>query len=199
VTFRLADSLPQQIVRRLAERKRLLTEAQRSGRPLLPREKAAVAELGARKIEEYLDSGIGKCWLCDPRIASIVVNAIGYWDRTRYDLFTWCVMPNHVHVVFRGFPEYPLAIVVGAWKSYTAKTANRILGRTSAFWEREYYDRLIRNGSEFDRAVQYVRANPERAGLKNWKWIWCAGEDALTTAGETPALPGLPEGSSTSA
>jgi REP element-mobilizing transposase RayT len=169
---------------KLAERRRLLAEAQRSGRKLLPHEKAAVLELGTKKVEEYLDAGSGRCQLRDPRVASMVVNAIRYWDGKRYTTFAGCVMPNHAHVVFRSLPEYPLASVVGRWKSYTAKMANRILDAKGRFWEREYYDRLLRDGAEFDRAVQYVKSNPERAGLKDWPWVWCAGEDALTTAGE---------------
>jgi len=92
-------------------------------------------------------------------------------------------MPNHLHVVFRLFPGRDLAKVVGAWKSYTAREANRILGRNGAFWQREYYDRLIREEGEFDRAVQYVLNNPVRAGLLDWPWVWSAGEDARTTAG----------------
>jgi hypothetical protein len=46
-----------------------------------------------------------------------------------------------------------------------------ILGRRGAFWQREYYDRLIRNGDELERAVRYVVRNPERAGLKGWRWV----------------------------
>jgi hypothetical protein len=61
--------------------------------------------------------------------------------------------------------------------------ANEILGRSGAFWQREYYDRLIRDGNELGRAVRYVVNNPERAGLTGWKWVWSAGEDARATAG----------------
>jgi hypothetical protein len=48
---------------------------------------------------------------------------------------------------------------------------NEVLGRDGAFWQREYYDRLIRNGVELGRAVRYVVNNPERVGLKGWKWV----------------------------
>jgi hypothetical protein len=89
-----------------------------------------------------------------------------------------------VHVIFRLFLGQELSDTVGGWKSYTAKRANRNLGRTGTFWQREYYDRLIRNDGELDRAVDYVLRNPEKAGLKGWKWVWSAGEDARTTAGE---------------
>jgi hypothetical protein len=52
-----------------------------------------------------------------------------------------------------------------------------------AFWQREYYDRLIRDGDELKRALRYAVMNPERAGLKGWRWVWSAGLEARTTAG----------------
>jgi REP element-mobilizing transposase RayT len=92
-------------------------------------------------------------------------------------------MPNHVHVIFRLFPREALAEVIRSWKLFTARKANRILGRSGIFWQREYYDRLIREEVELDRAIRYVLSNPERAGLKGWKWSWSAGMDTRTTAG----------------
>jgi hypothetical protein len=46
-----------------------------------------------------------------------------------------------------------------------------ILERTGEFWLREYYDHLIRNIDEFERAVRYVGENPVKAGLKDWPWV----------------------------
>ena len=93
-------------------------------------------------------------------------------------------MPNHVHVVVRLLPGQALAAVVHSWKSFTAKRANTILGLHGTFWQREYYDHLIRNEDELERATGYVAANPEKAKLKNWKWVWVCGRDARTTAAE---------------
>jgi REP element-mobilizing transposase RayT len=183
VTYHLGDALPRSVLAKIAARRSLLQEAQRSGRSLLPQEKAALAEVSRKKIEEYLDAGGGACYLRDPRIAELVANALRYWEAKKYRLLAWCVMPNHVHVVFRLFPAQVLADILRSWKSYTSRMANRLLGRRGEFWEREYYDHLIRNGKELDRAIKYVMSNPERAGLKGWRWCWCAGVDALTTAG----------------
>ena len=47
-----------------------------------------------------------------------------------------------------------------------------MLGRSGEFWQREYYDHLIRSEAEFDRAMRYVMDNPSKAGLKNWPWVW---------------------------
>jgi REP element-mobilizing transposase RayT len=93
-------------------------------------------------------------------------------------------MPNHVHVVLRVLPGNKLADVVHSWKSFTAKQANELLGRRGSFWQREYYDHLIRDEQELERAMRYVSENPAKAGLRDWKWVWVCGRDARTTAGE---------------
>ena len=177
VTFRLSDSLPQSVFDKIVERHQLLEAAKRSGLKLLLTQEKLVAEYSPKKIQEYLDTGKGACYLRDLKIAALVADALRYWDGERYRLMAWCVMPNHVHVVFRLLPEQELAHVLQGWKSYTARMANRILGRTGAFWQREYFDRLIRDGEEFERAVEYVMSNPEQPGLKGWQWVWCADPD----------------------
>jgi REP element-mobilizing transposase RayT len=183
VTFRLADFLPRSVLEKIIERQRVLREAKASGLKLLPAQEVLVAKYSVRRIEEYLDSGAGACFLRDPRIGELAANALRFWDGQRYRLIAWCVMPNHVHVIFRLLPGQQLASLLRSWKSYTARMANRILGRSGEFWQREYYDRLIRDGNELERAVDYVARNPERAGLTKWRWVWCAGVNAPTTAG----------------
>jgi len=81
------------------------------------------------------------------------------------------VMPNHVHAVVRLFPGEKLAANVHSWKSFSAKEANRLVGRKGRLWQREYYDRLIRNGEELDRAIRYVANNPASARLKDWEFV----------------------------
>jgi len=183
LTFHLADSLPWPVLEKIAERHRILTAAKRVGAHLLPSQEVLVAEFSPVKMEEYFDCGAGACSLRDPRIGDLVANALRCWEGKRYRLVAWCVMPNHVHVVCRLMPGQELSKVLQSWKSFTARKANEILGRRGAFWQREYYDRLIRNGDELERAVRYVVRNPEQAGLKGWKWVWSAGGDARVTAG----------------
>jgi REP element-mobilizing transposase RayT len=191
LTFHLADSLPLPVLEKIAERNRILIAAKRVGAHLSPSQEVLAAEFSTAKLEEYFDRGLGACFLRDPRIGELVADALDFWQGKRYRLVAWCVMPNHVHVVCRLLPGQELSKVLQGWKSFTARKANEILGRGGAFWQREYYDRLIRNGDELERAVRYVVNNPERAGLKGWKWVWSAGEDARATAGlETGATNG---------
>jgi REP element-mobilizing transposase RayT len=183
ITFRLADSLPKAVLEKIGERRRILMAAKQTGAHLLPSQEVLVAEFSPVKLEEYFDRGAGACSLRDARIGELMANALRFWEGKRYRLLAWCVMPNHVHVVCRLLPGQGLSKVLQGWKSFTARKANVILGRSGAFWQREYYDRLIRDGDELERAVGYVVRNPERAGLKGWKWVWGAGGDARATAG----------------
>jgi REP element-mobilizing transposase RayT len=175
ITFHLADSLPLPVLEKIADRHRILIAAKHVHAHLSPSQQVLVAEFSPARLEEYFDRGAGACSLRDPRIGELTADALRFWHGKRYRLLAWCVMPNHVHVVCRLIPGHELSKVLHGWKSFTARNANGILGRCGAFWQREYYDRLIRDEDELERAVRYVVSNPIRAGLKEWKWVWSAG------------------------
>ena len=172
MTFRLADSLPAAVLRRIvAERRKALEKLHRCGQPDTLSETKRLRRSFSQRIEAYLDGGRGCCCLANPPVAEMIAGALRHFDGVRYELHAWCVMPNHVHVVFRPFPDHSLASIVHSWKSFTALRANLTLGRGGNFWQREYYDHLIRNTEQLARAVRYIAENPVRAGLKGWKWV----------------------------
>lgn len=172
VTFRLFDSLPQSALRVFEdERENIVATAKQLRRELSASERARLKKLFSERIETYLDAGAGACYLARPEIARLVSRALCQFDGQRYRLFAWCIMPNHVHVVMRTFPQRRLDQIVHSWKSFTAKQANRHLGRLGRFWQREYYDHLVRDEREFDRIVRYVVTNPAKANLRNWPWV----------------------------
>ena len=78
-------------------------------------------------------------------------------------------MPNHVHLVFTPLPKgdayHSLTSILKSLKGFTALKANKILNREGEFWQGESYDHVIRDNEEFERIVNYVLSNPERAGL----------------------------------
>ena len=125
MTFRLHDSVPEQVIQRWKE--------ELHWREDLPSHAPAVATLRQRIIE-YEDAGHGACWLRDERIASLVENALLNFDGQRYRLIAWCIMPNHVHVLIETCSGYPLEKVLHSWKSFTAQMANKLLARNGPFW-----------------------------------------------------------------
>ena len=153
------------------ERQDILQTAHAKGRELSARERERLEELFTGKIDSYLDAGTGSCFLAYPVVAKMMAESLCHFNGDRYHLFVWCVMPNHVHVVFRPLGNHSLSQLVHSWKSFSAKEANRILKRSGRFWQHEYYDHLIRDEIEFSRIVDYVLKNPEKAGLCDWPWV----------------------------
>ena len=83
-------------------------------------------------------------------------------------------MPNHVHAVVQPVAGDSLGGIVQSWKSFTAKAANRLLGREGPFWHKDYFDRYIQDEGHLARTVDYVENNPVKAGLitaaADWPW-----------------------------
>jgi REP element-mobilizing transposase RayT len=182
VVFRLADSLPQPVLAAWREERGLLL-AEETARGTLPaaREERLRA-LFAEKMERLLDAGHGACWLRRPEIAGLVADGLRHFDGERHQLAAWCVMPNHVHAVVRPLAPHTLPDVIQSWKGYSARAANRLLGRSGVFWQAEPYDHLIRDAADFAHAVRYVWENPMKAGLREWPWVWVS-EEARSVAG----------------
>jgi len=109
-----------------------------------------------RRIEEYLDCGHGEALLRDPRIADSVENSVLFFDTLKYQLHAWVVMPNHVHLLFTPLEGFSLSKIMKSLKEYTAKEANRILGREGQFWQVDYFDRFIRNEQHYANTLAYI-------------------------------------------
>ena len=172
VTFRLADSLPKELVLQLFQERDTIQNA-RLAETATAGDLSRLRELRAllKKAERRLDTGHGRCYLRDSRIAGTVAEALRHFHGQRYRLFAWCVMPNHVHVLFSPLREHNLDAILHSWKSYSAHKANALLARTGPFWQREYFDHLVRDQPSLQKITQYIRDNPQRAGLVNWPWV----------------------------
>jgi REP element-mobilizing transposase RayT len=152
ITFRLHDSLPREVLVRWKEE--------------LKFEHSAEAEsMMRRRIEAYLDQGHGSCFLRNSDLAEMVQNALLFHDQTKYRLAAWAVMPNHVHTLGTPCEGFGLAEIMHSVKSFTASEANKMLARSGRFWQKEYFDRYIRNPTQFARTVAYVENNPVKANL----------------------------------
>jgi len=148
------------------------------------------------ELEAYLDQGKGDCWLKRSEIAELVESNIldhsglpetenppddnGDCDdrkagslKFRYQLRAWCIMPNHVHVLFK-VGGVSMSEIVGSWKKHTSRLANRVLGKSGAFWAEDYFDVYMRDAEHERKAVRYIENNPAKAKLvldpKDWPW-----------------------------
>jgi REP element-mobilizing transposase RayT len=152
ITFRLHDALPGSVLVRWKEELK-------HGKP------GEVEAIMRRRVEAYLDQGHGSCYLKEPQIATIVQDSLLFHDQTKYRLAAWVVMPNHAHVLCSPCMGHSLAEIMHSLKSYTSSECNKLLGRKGRFWQKEYFDRYIRNATHFAKVVAYIENNPIKARL----------------------------------
>jgi REP element-mobilizing transposase RayT len=153
VTFRLADSVPAAAI------KSWETELSDT-----PDEATRERELH-RRIARFEDSGHGACVLLRHACASIIQAKLTAGHPTRYRLLDWCVMPNHVHVLFKLASDSSLGTVIRSWKGSSALETNRLLDRAGPLWMADYFDRFIRDLDHLHDCRAYIRNNPVKAGL----------------------------------
>ena len=181
VTFRLADSLPQS---KLHELQRFKAEWERQHPP--PKTATQLDDVARemfRRIEGWLDQGMGCCALRDPKQSQRVIEAMHDRDGTAYELGCYVVMANHVHAVVRPLvpSENDIEGVLKSWKGRSAYEINRLRGESGTFWQRETFDRIIRDDEHLWRVIQYIGRNPKNAGLETatcplWirpSWVKC--------------------------
>ena len=159
VTLHLADSVPTTVKKRWLQQLDHLVESEQK---IMLR----------TRVEKYLDIGYGQCYLKDSRIAAMVQESLLAFDRVRYELFAWVIMPNHTHSLLKPNQAWSLERLIHSHKSYTAHEANRMLNRQGQFWMTEYFDRYIRNADHFRNTVRYIENNPVRAGLCSQPAEW---------------------------
>ncbi len=161
-TFRLADSLP---LEKLVQWQEMEAEwADMNPPPWNEEQQQEHDKLISAKMEEWLDNGHGECILESTETRKAVENAIKHFNGMRYTLYAYVVMPNHVHTCFMPHGEFTVAQIIHSWKSYSAKQVNRLLARHGTVWQKEYFDRYVRNYEHFERVVRYImRNNPKIA------------------------------------
>ena len=128
--------------------------------------------LFSQRLDEWLDRGTGSCLLKDAGNARIVADALLFFHGSRYELATFVVMPNHVHVLFCPRNGHVIADIVRSWKGFSAREINKRTDARGTLWQQEYWDRLIRNERHYFKCAEYILRNPEKAGLKSGFVAW---------------------------
>ena len=92
ITLRLAGTLPLSVLNKIRSEVQTI-RISRSSRKLTQSEEQRLKYLETKKIQEYLDNGIGECWLKEASIAELIKEAIIYHDGTRYISHACCICP----------------------------------------------------------------------------------------------------------
>lgn len=170
VTFRLADSVPQQMLREFTQQKQEWL-AMQPDKPWSQETEKEYHQKFSQRFERWLDQGHGKCLLKDKEIARIVADVLKHFEGERSLLHAWVIMPNHVHILFSTMGQHTLSALMQSWKGFSARKINDHLQQTGAVWQKSYYDRMIRDWDHFVNCARYIRKNPARAQLRQSGWM----------------------------
>jgi len=135
-----------------------------------------------------------------PSERQIVLDACSYWHGTRVQLHAATVMPDHVHMLFRvlqqvdgSWPELP--DLIHSIKRFSSREIQAARGATGVLWQRESFDRIVRNSDELAETQAYIELNAVRAGLcqsaGEYPFVWrnaCRLETDTTGEGTAQVL-----------
>ena len=185
ITYRLNFDLPLEIIEKLTQQKQEFSRRER----VFKNKNEKSEKIDFEKQQFYLiDNYLGLCkngqkYLSNPNIAQIVKDSLFFMNKEQYELYCFCVMPNHVHILIKPQEKkngtfYSFAEILKGHKGSTARKANIILNRAGSFWHKESYDHSIRSQQEFEDTVWYIVNNPVKAHLiddyRKWKHTWIA-------------------------
>jgi len=105
--------------------------------------------------------------------SKIVIDTLCFWEGKRLENYALCVMPNHVHWVFKTFeqdengkPVYLQDIL----QSVKRFSSNKLVTKTGTVWQSESFDTTIRDNAHLQRAIDYTLNNPVAAGfVQDWQ------------------------------
>lgn len=118
-----------------------------------------------------------------PNLTQIIKDTLLNFEGTKIENYAFCIMPNHIHWVFRTFetdaegnPVY-LQDILQSVKRFSANRINEALKRKGSLWQKESFDTTIRDREHQHNAIEYTLNNPIKAGLvksrEEWSGNWC--------------------------
>ena len=125
-----------------------------------------------------------------PLYAEILIESLKHCkDKLGLELFCWCIMPSHVHLIFRTTTVNP-EVVLGRFKEYTSKqlvkaikenmkesrrewmlerfklaTQSHSRNKNYQFWQYGNHPEEIYTNKFMWSKLDYIHLNPVRAGL----------------------------------
>ena len=79
----------------------------------------------------------------------------------------YAIMPNHIHIILRleneggASPSPTLHDIICTLKSLVTRECRQI-GFSNSFWQRSYYEHIIRNEKDYRAVWEYIDNNPAR-------------------------------------
>lgn len=147
---------------------------------------------------------------------NIVLDSLRFCQKEKgMEIFAWCIMTNHVHLIFRSTTEQKPGLLIRDFKRFTSKEIVKSLrdnpqesrkefllehfSKAAAkasnvndyqFWQHDNHPIELWSNKVIDEKVNYIHQNPVEAGLvfKGQDYLYSSAADY---AGEKGILDGI--------
>ena len=148
----------------------------RMARLVVPGVPHHVSQRGARGLETFFEAGD----------YALYVALLGEWcGKAETEIWAWCLMPNHVHLILVPSHEDGLRAALGeAHRRYT-RHVNRREAWRGHLWQERFHS-FPMDEAHLLACARYVELNPVRAGLtrRPEDWAWSSARAHLGMAGD---------------
>src|SRR4030042_6095732 len=77
-------------------------------------------------------------------------------EKHAVELYAYCFMPDHVHLLLLGTDRADIIAFVKDFKQRSGFACNRLLQQRGAFWQKSYYDHVLRGGEDIESVARYI-------------------------------------------
>ena len=113
-------------------------------------------------IDKYLDNSKNGAYL-NAEVIDLVKEYLLKIDESLCKIIAFSIMPNHIHILLVQNGE--LAKIVQHIKGGLAFHINKELGKSGSLWQKDYFDKAIRDEKHFGVTYEYIKNNALKAGL----------------------------------
>jgi len=176
ICFRLADSLPQSVLKIKARNAEIIRNNSEEGN---------YAPDDARYLalaEMWINRNYGECLLRIPQIHDLVAKEILSHDEIECQIGAFVIMGNHIHLILKMLGGYSPFELISGIKNNTAREMNKILGRTGHRWMTGEYNHIVRSPQDLRRRLKYLKENPKGLNIP----VYERPDDMVFSQYETP-------------
>lgn len=154
----------------------------RVARIIAPQYPHHITQRGNNRADVFLDEEDKATYL------SVLKN---YCEKLSVEIWAYCLMTNHVHIMAVPTDEGSLSRCIGRTNLLYTQHINRKYKRSGRLWQNRFFSTVVETESYLWAVARYIEQNPVKAKLVNrpedYRWSSCRGNisgkgDGLVTS-----------------
>ena len=89
----------------------------------------------------------------------------GYAEKHHFQIWAYCLMENHVHLLAVPEAETSLARGIGLTNQVYTQYLNRKLNQSGRIWQNRFFSCVVENNKYLWAVARYIERNPLKVGL----------------------------------